>query len=176
MDLPQRTKIRMEGYDYSSQGAYFITICVTDRHALLWDLSVDIIQSNPPPLSQYGMIVEAAIQQIPAHYRNVCLDKFCIMPDHVHIIVFILPDESRHHPQGNANEKLNHATISTLVGSMKRWVSKQLGFSLWQKSFHDRVLWNQRDYHEVWEYIDENPIHYAEDRIDDSPVLPRRSL
>ncbi|MEG1924112.1 MAG: hypothetical protein RR415_00030 [Ruthenibacterium sp.] len=56
MDLPKRKKTRLEGYDYSSCGAYFVTICVKDRHQLLGEIMVgaDIIRPSKPPLSQYG--------------------------------------------------------------------------------------------------------------------------
>ena len=93
MDLPKRKKIRLEGYDYSSCGAYFVTICVTDKNASLWNVGAGIIRPHEPPLSQYGKIVETAINQIPNHYENVIVDKYCIMPDHVHMIVFIMSDE-----------------------------------------------------------------------------------
>ncbi len=166
MQLWTRKKNRLDGYDYSSRGAYFITICVTDRHALLWEQGVMIAQPDQPPLSQYGTIVDTAIRQISAHYDNIVLDQYCIMPDHVHMIVFIMPDETTR-SVSNDDERENHAhaTLQTMVGSMKRWVSKQIGFSIWQKSFHDKVLWNQDGYREVCQYIYENPLHHSEDSI-----------
>ncbi len=166
MDLPQRKKIRIDGYDYSSRGAYFITICVSDRHALLWDSGTGIIDADNPPLSQYGRVVEKSIRQISTHHQQVVVDKFCIMPDHLHLIIFILPEERARviapKRQGTVSSV---STISTVIGSMKRWVSKQIGFSLWQKSFHDQILWSDQEYRDVWQYIDENPLHFMEDRF-----------
>jgi hypothetical protein len=54
----------------------------------------DIIRPNEPPLSKYGEFLKIAIDAISAHYANVAVDKYCIMPGHVHMIVFILPDEN----------------------------------------------------------------------------------
>ena len=166
MDLPQRKKIRIDGYDYSSRGAYFITICVSDHHALLWDNNADIIDAGIPPLSQYGIVVEKSIRQISEHYQLVLVDKYCIMPDHVHLLVFILPDGGKHTitPEHQISTPCT-ATISTVVGSMKRWVSKQIGFPLWQKSFHDQILWSDQEYRNVWQYIHDNPLHFREDRF-----------
>ncbi|HOR12917.1 MAG TPA: hypothetical protein PKX46_03245 [Clostridia bacterium] len=175
MDLPKRKKIRLEGYDYSSCGAYFVTICVTNKNALLWNVGADTIRPhNPhtvgadtirpqpqhtvgadtirpqPPLSQYGKIVDTAINQIPSHYENVVIDKYCIMPDHIHMIVFIMP---------NKDERRTSApTLPTIIGSMKRWVAKNIGFQIWQKSFNDHIIRNEQAYQEVWKYIDENPM------------------
>jgi len=166
MDLPQRKKIRIDGYDYSSRGAYFITICVSDRHALLWDSGTGIIDVDNPPLSQYGVVAEKSIRQISTHHQQVVVDKYCIMPDHVHLIVFILPDGGNHIIKLEPQKSVScAATISTVIGSMKRWVSKQIGFSLWQKSFHDQILWSDQEYRDVWRYIDENPLHFMEDRF-----------
>ena len=167
MDLPTRKKNRLDRYDYSSRGAYFITICVTDRNALLWEQGVEVVQPDQPPLSAYGRIVDTAIRQITAHYDNIILDQYCIMPDHVHMLVFILPVE--HVRSDSAQENQSNAarvTLQTMVGSMKRWVSKQIGFSIWQKSFHDTILWNHAGYLEVCQYIYENPLHQSEDSIE----------
>ena len=159
MDLRTRKKNRIEGYDYSSRGAYFITICVEERTAFLWEQGVEIVHPDQPPLSQYGLIVDTAIRQIAEHYDNIVLDRYCIMPDHVHMIVFILPNGKNHYPPVDDERTYStHATIQTMVGSMKRWVSKQIGFPIWQKSFHDRILWNQEEYREVCQYVSENPM------------------
>ena len=65
--------------------------------------------------------------------------------------------------QIKANEngqKLSNTTIPTIIGSLKRWVSKQVGKPLWQKSFFDHGIRNQQDYDEIWKYIDDNPLKY----------------
>lgn len=157
MELPKRKKIRLEGYDYSSCGAYFVTICISNRNALLWNVGADIIRSDEPLLSKYGKIVVMAINAIASHYSNVMIDKYCIMPDHIHMIVFIMPDSD--------GRIISAPTLSTIIGQMKRWVSKQIGFSLWQKSFNDRIIRTEHGYQEVWQYIDENPLKWANDKM-----------
>lgn len=148
MDLPKRKKIRLDDYDYSSCGAYFVTLCVKDRAMFLWNEEADITRPDKPRLSQYGAIAEKAIFEIPAHYENVRVDKFCIMPNHIHMIVSIGGEES--------GRILSAPTLSVVIGSMKRWVSKQVGFHLWQKSYNDRIIRSEREYLEIWKYIDEN--------------------
>lgn len=146
-DLPKRKPIRIENYDYSTPGAYFITVCVNGRKSILWNVGAATCRPN---LSKIGSVVETAILQIPSHYPMMSVDKYCVMPDHVHILLSINTDE--------AGRQIVAPTVSTVVGHMKRWVSLQIGQSIWQKSFIDRVIRNEKGYRAVWEYIENNPI------------------
>ncbi|MBQ6839125.1 MAG: transposase [Oscillospiraceae bacterium] len=150
MDLPQRKPNRIEAYDYSLNGAYFVTVCTRDREKIFWDIvGADIIRPQNVPLSSIGEIAVQAICQIPKHYENVFVDKYCVMPDHVHLILRIeLEMDGR---------IISAPTVSTVVGSMKRWTSRQIGRPIWQKSYYDHVIRNQKDYDEIWQYIDNNP-------------------
>lgn len=147
-----RKRIRLEGYDYSSPGAYFVTVCTANRETVLWDaVEADTIQLESLPLSAVGKVVKKGIEQIADHYENVTLDKYCIMPDHVHMLIAISADNGR---------MLSAPTLSTVVASMKRWVSKQTGRSVWQKSFYEHSVRNQQDYDDIWMYIENNPRKY----------------
>ncbi len=92
--------------------------------------------------------------QIPDFYESVDVDTYCVMPDHIHLIVRIGGCEN--------GRMISAPTLSTVVGSMKRWASKQIGRSIWQKSFYDHAIRNQQDYNDIWEYIERNPLKYAE--------------
>ena len=145
--LPKRKQIRINNYDYSTPGAYFITICVADRKPILWNVGAATCRPN---LSKIGSVVERSILQIHEHYPMISVDKYCVMPDHVHMILSINTDED--------GRQITAPTVSTVVGHMKRWVSMQIGQSIWQKSFIDRVIRNEKGYRAVWEYIENNPI------------------
>ena len=146
-ELPKRKPIRIENYDYSTPGAYFITVCVNDKKPILWNVGAATCRPN---LSKIGAVVETAILQIPQHYPAVSVNKYCVMPDHIHMILSINTDEDR--------RQVAAPTVSTIVGHMKRWVSMQIGHSIWQKSFIDRVIRNDQGYRSVWEYIENNPV------------------
>lgn len=95
-DLPRRKKIRLEGYDYSANGLYFVTICVTEKYQVLWENvganSVRPLTSNEilhPKLSVTGKLVKRKLTEIAEHYPDVFVEMSCIMPDHVHIIIKI---------------------------------------------------------------------------------------
>ena len=153
-ELPKRTPIRIKDYDYSTTGAYFITVCTANREKIFWkSVGADIIRPQNMPLSPIGKIVEQGILQMADHYENVTVDKYCVMPDHVHLILRIETDID--------GRMISAPTVSTVIGSLKRWISKQVGKLIWQKSFYDHAIRNQQDYDEIWEYIENNPITYA---------------
>ena len=153
-ELPKRKPIRIENYDYSSPGAYFITVCTSNREEIFWNgVGADIIRPQDVPLSAAGKIAEQGILQMAEHYENIVVDKYCIMPDHIHLILRIESDIDR--------RIISAPTVSTVVGSMKRWVSRQVGRPIWQKSFYDHGIRNQQDYDEIWQYIENNPLKYA---------------
>ena len=153
-DLPKRKQIRIENFDYSTPGAYFITVCTANREKLFWNsVGADIIRPQNVPLSNTGKIAEQGILQVAEHYENVVVDKYCIMPDHIHMILRI---ESVF-----GGRMISAPTVATVFGSMKRWVSRQVGRPVWQKSFYEHGIRNQQDYDEIWEYIENNPLTYA---------------
>jgi len=89
-NLPKRKPIRIDDYDYSTPGAYFITVCTANREKLFWEsVGADIIRPGNVPLSASGQIAEQGILQIAEHYENISVDKYCIMPDHIHLILRI---------------------------------------------------------------------------------------
>ena len=160
-DLPKRKPIRIDNYDYSTPGAYFITVCIAERKPILWNVGAAICRPNNtslnvgaatcrPNLSKIGTVVESAILQITEHYPAVSVDKYCVMPDHIHMILSVNTDKD--------GRQVAAPTVSTVVGHMKRWVSMQIGHSIWQKSFIDRVIRNDQGYRAVWEYIENNPV------------------
>ena len=151
--LPKRKPIRIENYDYSTPGAYFITICTANREKIFWEgVGADIIRPQNIPLSPIGKIAEQGILQMTDHYKNVTVDKYCVMPNHIHLILCIESDID--------GRMVSAPTVSTVVGSMKRGVSRQIGRPIWQKSCYDHGIRNQQDYDEIWQYIENNPLKY----------------
>jgi REP element-mobilizing transposase RayT len=162
LDPPKRKQNRLRGYDYGRAGYYFITICANERAEFFWEASsmrsvgADIIRPFSPILSLYGCFVEEAIQDISRHYDGVVVDKYVVMPNHVHMILILACRSGR---MISAPTK----AIPTIVGQMKRAVSKMAGFPIWQKGYHDHIIRSEADYRRIWEYIDTNPAKWRED-------------
>jgi len=154
MEAKNRKPNRLSGFDYSQTGAYFITICTKDRQCILSrvvenppekSVGADIIRPPKIELSKYGDIIYKAIQNIPSIYTGVLVDRFVIMPNHVHILLRI---------ENNSGRMISAPTV---IGSMKRYASKEIGYSIWQKGFYDHIIRNEHDYTEHLQYIDQNP-------------------
>ena len=160
--FPKRQRNRLKNYDYSSNGVYFVTICTKDRKNIFWDknqpdfVGEDIIL--PPDsarLSPHGKIAEEAINAIPKHYPDIELLQYVIMPNHIHMILFIPYDDGR--------IISSPTSISTAIGQMKRYAAKKIGAAIWQRSFHDHVIRDKNDYEKISQYVYENPVKWQFD-------------
>ena len=158
MELPKRKQIRLTEYDYNTPNAYFITVCTDNRRNLFWK-NVEVIIDRPKnvPLTNLGIIAQRSIEDIPKHYPAISVDHYVIMPNHIHLLLQITTD-----PDGRS---MIAPTISTVVMLMKGAVSKHAGFAVWQKGFYDHIIRNDNDYLDIWNYIEENPGKWAEDRL-----------
>jgi len=160
-ELHVRKNIRLKDYDYSKAGYYHITMCVQDGHELLWVEEQGVGARNARPLSHIGETVKIAIENIPKFYPNVKIDKYVIMPNHIHIIIALHENVSEH--EDVSGRAMRAPTISRIINQMKGYITKQIGFSIWQKLFHDEIIRNQEAYQNIWQYIDNNPAKWAED-------------
>jgi REP element-mobilizing transposase RayT len=103
-------------------------------------------------LTKYGKVIETAILSISKHYENVVVDKYVIMPNHVHLIIRI----------NNVGGRMISAP--TVIGQMKRWVSIKFGKSIWQKGYYDHIIRDDDDYLTKCKYIENNPEKWCEDK------------
>ena len=158
---PKRKQIRIRDYDYSTPGAYFITVCTANREKCFWsECRGELCSPANVPLSDIGIIVNNEIQKLGSVYDTVQVDKYCIMPDHIHLIISIDTDESRRTRRGELRSPVSAPTISRVIKQFKGAITKQVGKPIWQKSFYDHGIRNQQDYNEIWQYIENNPLKY----------------
>ena len=151
--MKQRKDNRLKHFDYSSPGSYFITICVKDRKPILSTIipNENVFQSPKINLTQYGEVVDNAIKNIPSIYPVISLEKYVIMPEHLHLLLRIRTDEN-----GLA---VQAPSIDRVIKQFKSYVTKQIGFSLWQRTYFDHIVRGIDDYNNIWEYINNNPIN-----------------
>ena len=162
MEIPNRKPNRIVGYDYSQNGAYFITICTQDRKKILSNISVGTPLPGCPQkpcveLLWHGEIADKYIRQMDAFYEHLSVDQYMIMPDHIHLLITI--HESNGHPGKGVPARTSE--IARFVGTFKRFCNKEYGENIWQSRYYDHVIRNQQDYNEVWEYIDNNPTKWV---------------
>ena len=92
------------------------------------------------------------IEALPTHYECVQVQKYVIMPDHMHIIIFI----------GQSNEQ-KRPSMNQIMAAFKAGVSREIGRPIWQRSYYDHIIRSQSDYDEVWQYIENNPMQWVID-------------
>ena len=90
MELPKRKHPRLKNYDYSSNGYYFITFCIENPKVKLSTVGRGLDPAVAEvKLTDYGKIVEEEILGVQERHEIVKIDKYCIMPNHVHLIIII---------------------------------------------------------------------------------------
>ena len=165
MNLPNRKSIRLKDYDYSSSGAYFVTICTKNREEIFG--SVGVVRGQPKMiLNNLGKIVESVWQSLPQHHP-VELDQFQIMPNHIHMIIIIgsrLTGGSRPAPTLGT-------TLGTILGLFKSTTTKQIRimvnnpqFPVWQRNYYEHIIRNDQDLEKISQYIIDNPQMWERDR------------
>ena len=167
---------RLPGYDYSSNGNYFITICTINKEEFLGR-----IINGKMILSPIGKITESIWKQIPDKFPNIILGTFQLMPDHFHAIITIKnPNMCRNliykipnqNPTKNDNQifksgiKNNPMELKSIsLGKIIRWFKGRVKFEAakinqcfhWQSRFYERIIRDEKEYYFIEDYIVNNP-------------------
>lgn len=162
MELPKRKPNRLKNFDYSQAGAYFITVCTKDKKCLFGTVVGDGVYDIPyVRLTQTGKIVNKYIDLMNEKYHNIFVDKYIIMPNHIHLIICIQSEN----PTGGSLQAPNptNAIIPKFISLFKRYCNREIGNNIFQRSFHDHIIRNEDDYRKIWEYIDTNAFKWKED-------------
>ena len=169
-----RRSVRLKGYDYTQEGAYFVTVVTQNHSCLFGELAGETMCLNPA-----GKVVEECWQAIPDHFPHVELDAFVIMPNHVHGIIRIVgaKDFSPVHPDPVSPSDTSvfrspKRTIGSVVRGFKIGVTKCFRSNteiqnVWQRNYHDHIIRNEAALNRIRQYIAENPARWGED--DENP-------
>jgi len=160
-ELPKRKSNRLNFFDYSSSGAYFITVCTENRRGILSKIVGVDVPGDPinMELLPYGIIAHKFIKQMNEFYENVSVDQYVIMPNHIHILLRVFENGS---PRTSTPTRQT-STVSHFISTFKRFCNKECGGNIWQRSFHDHIIRDKNDYEIISEYIYENPIKWKDD-------------
>lgn len=166
----RRLSRRLSGYDYSSWGYYFLTICTHEKQPFFGE-----IVNGKMQLSEMGKIIKEEWEKTPDIRPNqdITLDEYVIMPNHFHaIIVFGLPflplASSKlfvldtHFPEFHSPSKNLGAVIRGFKGACKRRINK-LGFDQfqWQRNYHDHIIRDIESLNKIRQYIKDNPQNHG---------------
>jgi putative transposase len=170
--LPNRRSVRLKTFDYSQQGAYFLTICAQHNECLFKRVILEEMILN-----DVGTIVHECWSEIPRHFSDVELAAHVVMPNHLHGIV-VLRGRARHavplRPDANARKfgAPVAGSIATIARSFKSAASKRIhhvlkrpAIQVWQRNYFEHVIRNQDDFNKTSEYIRVNPARWDFDLV-----------
>ncbi len=158
--VPYRKRVRAEGYDYTQPGWYFVTVCTQGRRCLFGSIDSGTLSFSPA-----GEMVEQHLQYLPRQFRNVDIDGYVVMPNHIHVVIILYPVD-------DASEA---ASLSDVVAAFKRMTTnayikrvREAGWTpfpgrLWQRSFHDKIIRSDRHLDQLRTYIESNPFLWPKD-------------
>ena len=154
-ELPKRKQNRLQNFDYSTNGAYFITICTHNKECILSNIVGEGLCALPTiNLSPIGEEIEKSIKYINDYYDNIKIVKHIIMPNHIHLLIEINNQTGGH----------GGPPLQSIIGQLKSYTTNKYGKQLWQRSYYDHIIRNEEDYLNVWEYINNNPAKWTEDK------------
>ena len=162
----RRKNIRIKDYDYTKEGIYFITICSYHRDNIFCKIDDEIfdIEFNDIDFEKYientniGKYIEKGIQNINCIYKNVEVLNYVIMPNHIHVLI-----EFNDIPINKDGKEIN---LSKIISGFKQFVVKSLkgnNMNVWQKSYYEHIIRNEKEYNIVNEYITYNPLKWKVD-------------
>ncbi len=178
-DVHHRRSIRLRDYDYSTAGAYFVTICTFERECLLGD-----VVNGEMRLNGMGQIVQDEWLRTAEMRNNIVLDEFIVMPNHFHGIIHIRDTVGAHcmRPDHNERTDVNRAhvgaplrrrksgSIGSIVAGFKSAVTKRinqlrdnLNAPVWQRNYYERVIRDDHELQTVQQYVVDNPVKWQED-------------
>ncbi|GAA4999878.1 transposase [Acinetobacter puyangensis] len=171
-DIHHRRSIRLKGYDYSQAGYYFITICCADRACLFGNIIDDSMYLN-----DFGIIAHDEWLKTVELRKNVLLDDFVIMPNHMHAIIILTETDLSEEYNGSSISELGVCNtplrspsnnLGSIIRGYKSAVTKQIKQQnfhgqVWQRNYHEHIIRNEQSYQKISQYIANNPTTWNED-------------
>ena len=177
---PHRRSIRLRAFDYTQQGAYFVTVCTQNRACIFGE-----VVNGEMRMNDFGRAAQAVWEEIPTHFPQVETDAYVVMPNHVHgIIVIAHANVGATHDNVGLTRVVGatHASplradgpakrsLGAIVGSYKSAVSKRVnrtrrtpGAPVWQRNYYDHIIRSDDDLNRIRQYILDNPAKWSKDR------------
>jgi putative transposase len=189
--IHHRRSIRLKGYDYATAGAYFVTICTQGRECLFGEIIPGAMRLN-----KAGNMIQDVLSNLPIKYIGIEIDEFIVMPNHIHMIIFLNtnvgagPSAFPHNEGSNIGlikgQPHGVAPTMSLPDVVHRFKSlttlrysygvKQQGWlpfpgKLWQRNYYEHIIRNEYDLNEIREYISNNPLKWELDKENPQNII-----
>ena len=189
--IPHRKSIRLKNYNYSQVGLYFVTICTQNRECLFGQIINDEMVLNIA-----GRMIEKIWLDIPTHHDNTNLHEYIVMPNHFHAIIEIVGAESISARVSESTfGKMNHGkradmesaptdvglsgfvqtfkrvTTIEYIKMVKQHILPSFDKKIWQRNYWEHIVRNDDEYHQISDYIINNPAKWCDDKLNGSTIL-----
>ena len=158
--LPKRKHPRLNHYDYSAAGAYFITICTHNRRCLLSRIVGRGLAPAEIQYTPYGEIAQEQMLLLEKRYPSLTIDRFVIMPNHIHAILLLKETAGDSQCPTITDIVCAYKSLTTRACKKVQPIEK-----LFQTSFYEHVIRGREDYDEIAEYIENNPKQWELDKL-----------
>ncbi|APA83320.1 transposase [Francisella tularensis] len=178
-----RKNLRLQHYDYSSNGAYFVTICVNNRECLFGD-----IIDGQMCLNDAGLMIDEIYHDLENKFTNIQCGEYVIMPNHFHCVIHICNDGYRMNERANIEfaptkvpvgvESIStRVSLSQIIQTFKRQTTieyingvktknwQPFNKRLWQRNYYEHIIRNEKSYNEIVKYIQLNPLKWELDEL-----------
>lgn len=162
MEYSDRRSHRLTGYDYSTPGTYFVTICTKDKKCILSKIvGGDVLIAPQVELTAYGKILDEQLRRMDTLYDHIAVEQYVIMPNHVHLLLRV----EENGPTGTSapTKSHSHQAVADFVSTCKRFCTRAYGQPIFQRSYHDHIIRGDADYGKIARYIAENPRRWQQD-------------
>lgn len=153
--LPKRKKIRLEDFNYSLEGNYFITIVTQDRMNLFGEIADGEMKVNSG-----GKTIAKALADLPKRFTGAIISHYVIMPNHIHFILY-LPGNIRLSDVIRVFKSIS--TVAFLKNDINDVITNR--GKLWQRNYYEHIIRNPRSYDYIVQYINTNPSRWEKDKI-----------
>ena len=172
-EIHHRRSIRLQGYDYSQPGAYFVTVCTYQKQCWFGE-----IHHGQMLLNQIGNIVVREWLKTSQIRPNFKLDEWVVMPNHLHGIIWTMESKTKAIAPKNGDKtntdkkKLNRPSnsLESAIGGFKASVTKQINqfrhntvIPIWQRNYYESIIRDEKALNLIREYIQHNPARWQED-------------
>ena len=152
MEFSKRKRLRLKDYDYGQNNSYYITICTHKREDLFGKIVGAALCGRP---NNPDKIIQKWLLAIENKYPGIKIDKYTIMPDHVHFILSIMGDHAGS-PLPQMIGWFKTMIANEYLKGVKNGLFPPFNKHLWQRSYYEHIIRNEQEYREIWEYIDTN--------------------
>lgn len=168
-----RKSIRLQEYDYSQAGLYFITICVQDRLCLFGEIS------NAPDmiLNEAGKMVEKWYSELPNKFPDIQCHEMVVMPNHIHCILEntglkpviergnVILGEHPGSPLHRVVQWFKTMTTNEYIRGVKQGGWPLFRGKLWQRNYWEHIIRSEQSYRAIEAYINNNPASWRNDQL-----------